>query len=85
MDDHGYAHPYPAPDLAERHPFVPLDFVRREPAEMRARADGFLAEMQRRRSVRMLSDQPVPFELIERAVETLEGNTNPDVARVLRP
>ena len=70
MSDHGYEHPYPAPDLAQRHPFVPLDFDRRPIDEMRARANAFHDEMRRRRSVRMLSSEPVPFELIERAVET---------------
>jgi iodotyrosine deiodinase len=65
-----YEHPYPAPELAERHPFVPLDFRRYPLDEMRRRADEFYAEMERRRSVRMLSHEPVPFELIERAIET---------------
>jgi nitroreductase len=37
---------------------------------MRQRADEFRAEMERRRSVRMLSDEPVPFDLIELAIET---------------
>ncbi len=70
MSDHGYEHPYPAPELAERHPFVPLEFDRRPHHEMRSRADAFHDEMRRRRSVRMLSGEPVPFELIERAVAT---------------
>lgn len=65
-----YEHPYPAPELAERHPFVPLDFRRYPLDEMRRRADEFHAEMERRRSVRMLSDEPVPFDLIERAIAT---------------
>lgn len=65
-----YEHPYPAPELAERHPFLPLDFHRYPVDEMRRRADAFHTEMERRRSVRMLSDEPVPFDLIERAIET---------------
>jgi len=65
-----YEHPYPAPELAARHPFVPLDFERRPIDEMRTRAAEFHDEMERRRSVRMLSDEPVPFDLIQRAVET---------------
>ena len=65
-----YEHPYPAPGLAARHPFVPLDFDRYPVDEMRRRADQFHAELDRRRSVRMLSDEPVPFDLIERAIET---------------
>jgi len=65
-----YRHPYPDPDVAARHPFVPLDFRRYPGDEMVARADAFHEEMRRRRSVRMLSDEAVPFELIARAVET---------------
>jgi nitroreductase len=70
MANREYQHPYPAPELAGRHPFVPLKFRRFEADEMRRRADEFHDEMERRRSVRMLSDEPVPFELIARAVET---------------
>jgi iodotyrosine deiodinase len=65
-----YEFPYPAPDLRERHPFVPLDFRRRSVDEMRARAAEFHAEMDRRRSVRMLTDEPVPIDLIEQAIRT---------------
>ena len=65
-----YEYPYPAPELAERHPFVPLEFARYPIDEMRRRADAFHTEMDHRRSVRMLSDEPVPFDLIERAIET---------------
>jgi iodotyrosine deiodinase len=65
-----YEFPYPAPELAAEHPFVPLDFRRYPPDEMAARSRAFHTEMARRRSVRMLSDEPVPFELLERAVET---------------
>lgn len=65
-----YQHPYPSPDLAARHPFVPLDFTRFGAEEMERRADEFAHEMGRRRSVRMLSDEPVPFELLARAIET---------------
>jgi nitroreductase len=70
MTDAEYQHPYPAPDLADRHPFVPLDFRRYRTDEMRRRADEFHAEMDRRRSVRMLSGEAVPLDLIERAIET---------------
>lgn len=65
-----YEHPYPAPEVAAKHPFVPLDFTRFEPDEMERRADQFADEMDRRRSVRMLSDEPVPLELVARAIET---------------
>ena len=35
-----YEHPYPAPDVAERHPFVPLEFQRFPVDEMRQRGVG---------------------------------------------
>jgi nitroreductase len=65
-----YEHPYPAPDLATRFPFVPLEFRRYPLDEMRARAAAFHDEMERRRSVRMLSDEPVPRDLVEQAIAT---------------
>ncbi len=70
MTTHGYEHPYPAPELAARHPFVPLEFHRHDVGEMRRRAATFRDEMNRRRSVRMLSSDPVPFDLIEEAIAT---------------
>lgn len=48
--------------------FVPLDFERLEPNEQLERAEAFFRLMRRRRSVRDFSPEPVPFELIERAV-----------------
>ena len=65
-----YRHPYPSPELAAAHPFVPLDFHRRPVEEMRSAGREFLAEMERRRSVRMLSADPVPLDLIETAIAT---------------
>ena len=65
-----YEHPYPSPELAAQHPFRPLDFVRHDDGEMLARAETFYAELDRRRSVRMFSDEPVPGALIELAVAT---------------
>lgn len=65
-----YEHPYPSPEILERHPFTPLEFERRSVDEMRARAGEFHDELARRRSVRMLSDEPVPFDLIEQAIRT---------------
>jgi len=45
---------------------IPLDTYRAYPLdEMRRRAAGFCAEMQRRRSVRQFSDRPVPRDVIE--------------------
>jgi nitroreductase len=65
---HRYEFPYPAPELLARHAFVPLDFVRLSPEEMQRRATSFHDHMDRRRSVRMLSGEPVPFELIRQAI-----------------
>jgi iodotyrosine deiodinase len=47
---------------------VPLDFQRLPVAESLARSQAFLATMRERRSVRMFSTDPVPYELIEHAV-----------------
>ncbi len=65
-----YRHPYPSPELAAAHPFVPLEFERRPVDEMRAAGRAFHAEMDRRRSVRMLSSDPVPLDIIETAIAT---------------
>ncbi len=65
-----YEFPYPSPAAAAAHRFDPLDFRRRPPSEMTERANSFHELMDRRRSVRMLSDEPVPIELIETAVRT---------------
>jgi nitroreductase len=48
--------------------FEPLRFERLSPEESLARSTAFLAEMRRRRSVRMFSPEPVPFEIIENAI-----------------
>jgi nitroreductase len=65
-----YVHPYPSPEILARHPFVALDFDRRPLEEMRSLGADFHAEMDRRRSVRMISDEPVPIDLIEQAIRT---------------
>lgn len=65
-----YRHPYPSPEVAAEYPFGELDFVRRPVDEMHERASSFHEEMDRRRSVRMLSDEPVEQSLIELAVRT---------------
>ncbi len=53
-------------------PFVlqPLNFQRLPAAEQASRSKAFLEEMQRRRTVRDFSSEPVPFELIENAIRT---------------
>lgn len=48
---------------------VPLDFVRRDPATMRERAEELLADLRTRRSVREFSDAPVPLDVVERCIE----------------
>lgn len=45
-------------------PTVALDFERREEEEMRERAAGFYALLDRRRSVREFADTPVPLDVI---------------------
>jgi len=52
------------------HPFIPLDHQRFESAETRRRAAAFFEQMNRRRSVRDFSAEPVPRELIETAIRT---------------
>ena len=76
--EHSYEHPYPAPDLAALHPFVPLETRRLPDDEMLERARAFQEAMGSRRSVRMFSSTPVPGELIERAV--LAASTAPSGA-----
>lgn len=65
-----YKHPYPSAELEAAHPFVELGFNRLAPNEMEARGDALLELMERRRSVRMFSSDPVPRELIEKAIMT---------------
>ncbi len=52
------------------YPFVPHDHQRYAPLETRQRADAFFQLMDRRRSVRDFSGEPVPRELIETAIRT---------------
>lgn len=65
-----YEHPYPSPELEAEHRFRALEFERYRPEDMVGRADDFFAMCDRRRSVRMFSDEPVSQTLIERAIET---------------
>jgi iodotyrosine deiodinase len=50
--------------------FVPLPFERLSEDEQLARSRAFLREMQRRRTVRSFSAEPVPYELVENAIAT---------------
>jgi iodotyrosine deiodinase len=54
--------------LVAPYPVVPLDYERPEPESQRRTADALLARYRRRRSVRHFSSDPVPLELVERAV-----------------
>jgi nitroreductase len=65
-----YEHPYPSPELERDHPFIELEFTRLDPEAMDRRATDFFAEMDRRRSIRMFDDSPVPRRLIEAAIAT---------------
>lgn len=65
-----YRHPYPSAELAAQYPFHTYEGPSYEEEEMRQRATSFLAEMAKRRSVRMFSDRAVPRDLIETAIAT---------------
>ncbi|MBK9175369.1 MAG: nitroreductase family protein [Flavobacteriales bacterium] len=54
--------------MHEQPAFIPLRFTRHSPTEMLARARAFHAELDRRRTVRHFSDEPVPAEVIEEVV-----------------
>jgi nitroreductase len=56
--------------MKKKYEFIPLDFERLEPNEQIRRGRDFYALMNRRRSVRSFSPEPVPFELIETAIRT---------------
>jgi iodotyrosine deiodinase len=58
------------PAAVDAPAFVPLDFVRRPTAETLERARDFYAEMNRRRTTRHFSTEPVPREAIELAIRT---------------
>ncbi len=52
------------------HPFIAHDHQRYAPEEMKRRGESFSQLMDRRRSVRDFSGEPVPRELIETAIRT---------------
>ena len=56
--------------MKKKYEFIPLEFERLPPDEQFRRAEDFYALMDRRRSVRLFSPEPVPFELIETAIRT---------------
>ena len=55
---------------AKAFPSVPLAFTKRAIEESRARAAGFYEEMNRRRTTRHFSSEPVPKDLVEWAIRT---------------
>jgi len=65
-----YEFPYPSESVAAAYPFKPLHHRPRPIEEMRQRASAQLDFMSTRRSVRMMSDRPVPADLITTAVST---------------
>ncbi|MBN2304054.1 MAG: nitroreductase family protein [Anaerolineae bacterium] len=55
--------------MKDQQAMIPLDQYHEYPPDtMRQRAAGFLADMQRRRSVRDFSDRPVPRDVIENCI-----------------
>lgn len=60
----------PVPTSTRDFPFRDLGFERSSPEEMAARAREFFESMDRRRTVREFSSDPVPRELIEHAIRT---------------
>lgn len=50
--------------------FIKLDFERLSLEEQQERSEAFLARMKTRRTVREYSTKPVPFELIQNAIQT---------------
>jgi iodotyrosine deiodinase len=51
-------------------PMRSLDFARCSTAEMRRRADAFLASMRHRRTVRHFSSEAIPIDVVRRCIET---------------
>ena len=56
--------------MPRTYPFIPLPFTRFPVAQSLQRAQAFYEEMNRRRTTRHFSAEPVPRELIEYAVRT---------------
>jgi nitroreductase len=56
--------------MSDDFPTIPLDFERIPEAQMRERARAFFERMNRRRSVRDFSDEPIPLDVIREAIRT---------------
>ena len=65
-----YEFPYPSTELAASHPFIALEYERRSEEDMSSRAKLLRDDLEKRRSVRMFSSDPVPQRLIELAIES---------------
>ena len=61
---------YPRPEDAARYPFVEHRIEQYDAAEQEVRGEAFLRLMEQRRSVRTFSDEPVPRQLLEMAIQT---------------
>jgi nitroreductase len=56
--------------MSDELPTIPLDFERLPKERMRERAKAFFERMNRRRSVRAFSDEPIPMDVVREAVRT---------------
>ena len=56
--------------LSEKHTYLPHQFERMEPQIMERRAEEFYTRMNRRRTIREFSPDPVPDSVIEHAILT---------------
>jgi iodotyrosine deiodinase len=56
--------------LSSKYNFIPINFERLAPVAQQQRAAEFYELMQRRRTVRDFSSEPVPFDLIKLAIQT---------------
>ncbi len=97
MNEH-YKYPYPSKELESLYPFNVYEHERLNEEAMLNRAKTFYEEMNRRRSVRMFSSDPVPQELIELAVKaastapsgahkqpwTFVATQDPEIKRAIR-
>ena len=54
---------------SEDTPHIPYNLPRQSSEEMRERLDAMYAHLSNRRSVRTFSSEPIPLELLERAIQ----------------
>ena len=52
------------------YPTIPLNFARRPEAEMRERAEDCYVRMNQRRSIRSFSSDPIPLDIVRKAIHT---------------